>query len=113
MPPADPVDSVRYLRRAASLTAGELADGTGASPRTVRRWVNGQTEPQARYQRQLDNLDAVVRVLEDTLTAKGIRQWLRARNRYLDGQRPLDLLREGRFDRVYEAANAFREGYYL
>jgi len=109
----DASESVRYLRRQAGLTEIDLADGTGASPRTVRRWAKDGTQPQGRYQRHIDDLHTIVRVLEDSLTAKGIRQWLRSRNRYLRGQRPIDLLREEEFDRVYEAAQAFREGYHL
>lgn len=106
--------SVRYLRRQAGLTEVDLADGTGASPRTVRRWTQERgTQPQARYQRHIDDLRAVVELLDDSLTAKGMRQWLRSRNRYLGGQRPIDLLREDHYDRVQEAAQAFREGYYV
>lgn len=115
----DPVDitdaseNVRYLRRQAGLTEVDLADGTGASPRTVRRWAQERTQPQTRYQRHIDDLRTIVQLLEDSLTAKGMRQWLRSRNRYLGGQRPIDLLRENQFDRVHEAAQAFREGYYV
>lgn len=109
----DASESVRYLRRQAGLTEVDLADGTGASPRTVRRWAQEHTQPQARYQRHIDDLRTIVQLLEDSLTAKGMRQWLRSRNRYLGGQRPIDLLRENQFDRVQEAAEAFREGYYV
>jgi DNA-binding transcriptional regulator YiaG len=109
----DAVESVRYLRREWGLTEADLADGTGASQRTVRRWAQDRTQPQARYQRQIDDLRSIVQVLQDSLTAKGMRQWLRSRNRYLEEQRPIDLLREGKFERVHEAAQAFQEGYYL
>ncbi|HWV86177.1 MAG TPA: helix-turn-helix transcriptional regulator [Capillimicrobium sp.] len=109
----DATESVRYLRRHAGLTETDLADGTGASPRTVRRWAHARTTPQARYQPRIDDLRAIVEILEDTLTAKGIQQWLRSRNRYLGGQRPIDALRAGHFDKVQEAANAFSDGTYL
>jgi transcriptional regulator with XRE-family HTH domain len=109
----DPRDAVRYLRSNTGLTETDLVDGTGASERTVRRWAHDHSQPQTRYQRQIDDLRTIVSVLEPTLTARGIRQWLRSRNRYLDGQRPIDVLRDGRFDRVHEAANAFNDGSYL
>jgi len=35
------------------------------------------------------------KILEDSLTAEGIDQWLRAANRLLDGRRPIDLIDEG------------------
>jgi len=48
--------------------------------------------------------------LQDSLTPRGIGQWLRARKRYLKGERPVDQLRKGNFSDVYEAAVAFRDG---
>jgi hypothetical protein len=114
-PAPDPFSSVRYLRRNTKLTEADLADATGASTRTVRRWLAADTD-QARdphAAQQIDDLRMIVQELEESLTAKGIRQWLRARNRQLDGGRPIDLLRAGDFKRVHEAALAFREGYYV
>jgi transcriptional regulator with XRE-family HTH domain len=110
----DVFENVRYLRREIKLSEGDLAEGTGASTRTVRRWAKAQTAARqdTRYERQIDDLRMIVSELEDSLTAKGIRQWLLARNRYLKGDRPIDLLRDGHFKRVQEAAAAFREGYY-
>jgi transcriptional regulator with XRE-family HTH domain len=110
----DAFERVRYLRRHAKLTEADIADGTGASTRTVRRWIAAEPEAgEPHYTRQIDDLHAIVQELEESLTPKGIRQWLRARNRYLDGERPIDLLREGEFRRVREAALAFRDGYYV
>src|SRR5215207_178231 len=109
----DSGQSVRYLRTTTGLTETDLVDGTGASERTVRRWAHAKSEPQARYQRQIDDLRTIVNALEPTLTSRGIRQWLRARNRYLGDQRPIDLLRGGRFEQVHEAASAFNDGAYL
>jgi hypothetical protein len=111
----DFVEAVRYLRRHTKLTEVDLADGTGASTRTVRRWLatHSATRRESRYARQIDDLRMIVGELEESLTPKGIRQWLRARNRYLDGERPIDLIREREFKRVQEAALAFREGYYV
>jgi hypothetical protein len=104
---------VRYLRRNTGLTEADLADATGASTRTVRRWTALETDPQNRFVTQIDDLLAIVKMLEDSLTPKGTRQWLRSRNGYLSGARPIDHLREGRFAEVREAAVAFRDGVYL
>lgn len=51
-------------------------------------------------------------LLSDSLTQRGIEQWLRAPNRLLDGQRPLDLLERGEDAAVEEAARAFIDGAY-
>ena len=112
--PLDVAENVRYLRRQVGLTEVDLADGTGASTRTVRRWIAARaTQPQARYARPIDDLKTIVDELHDSLTPRGIRQWLRARNRYLGGARPIDELRGGHFDRVRQAAQAFSEGHYV
>jgi len=109
-----PFRQVQHLRHSLHLTENDLADATGASTRTVRRWSGAEAELSApRYAERIDDLHAVVAELEDSLTAKGIRQWLRARNRSLSGARPIELLCEGKFEPVYEAACAFRDGEYL
>jgi uncharacterized protein (DUF2384 family) len=114
--PISALERVRYLRGEMGLTETEISDATGASTRTVRRWASAheddlQREPN--YAQQIDDLHAVVVELKDSLTARGIRQWLRSRNRYLKGERPIDLLRNGKFEDVYEAAIAFRDGVYV
>jgi len=112
-PPHVDVDQrVRYLRREMGLTEGDLATITGAADRTVRRWLSGTT-PQHRHAERVDDLHAVVEELADSLTAKGVRQWLHGRNRHLKGDRPIERLAHGDFDAVYKAAEAFSRGYYV
>jgi hypothetical protein len=104
-------DAVRIIRHDIGLTEADVAAATGADERSVRRWL-GQTRP-IRHERQIDDLRAVVQLLAETLTPEGIRQWLRGRNRYLKGERPLDVLARGQYNRVHEAAEAFVEGYFV
>ncbi len=103
---------VRYLRREMGLTEQDLATATGAADRTVRRWLAG-TSPQSRHAERLDDVKTVVEELADSLTAKGVKQWLYGRNRNLDGARPIECLRKGEFEAVYKAAQAFSRGYYV
>ena len=70
------------------------------------------TTPQHSHATHLDDLKTIVDELTDSL-AKGVRQWLHGRNRLLDGDRPIDRLRNGEFDAVYKAAQAFGRGYYV
>lgn len=105
---------VRHLRVQIGLTETDLANGTGAAVRTVRRWISPRpTIPQARYARAIDDMTAITAELKDSFTARGIRQWLNSRNRYLEGRRPIELIAEGQYERVREAANALHEGYYV
>lgn len=111
--PHDADERVPYLRREMGLTERDLATVTGASERTVRRWLNGAATPQQRYAAPLDDLKTVVEELSDSLTAKGVKQWLHGRNRHLDGARPIECLASGEFDAVHKAAQAFSRGYYV
>jgi hypothetical protein len=64
----------------------------------------------------MDSGPAIVdirQILEDSLTAEGIEQWLRASNRLLDGRRPIDLIDEGNTESVRRAAQAFLDGAYV
>jgi hypothetical protein len=57
--------------------------------------------------------EEVVSLLDDSLTAKGIVQFMHARNRLL-GESPLQALKqEDGMERVVEAAQAFNEGSYV
>ncbi|HXH58404.1 hypothetical protein [Iamia sp.] len=51
--------------------------------------------------------------LVDALTPRGVAQWLRARNRLLDRERPIDVLAAGEVEKVRGAAEAFVEGAYV
>ena len=54
-----------------------------------------------------------VNLLLDSLSPGGVADWFAAKNRYLGGERPIDLLSANQHDRVLEAARAFIEGTYL
>ena len=64
----------------------------------------------------MDSGPAIVdirQILEDSLTAEGIEQWLRASNRLLYGRRPIALIDEGNTESVRRAAQAFLDGAYV
>lgn len=112
--PSTAREVAQRLRSGVGLTEADLATATGASTRTVRRWLADDAGgPQARYAARIDDLRIIVDELQDSLTSKGIRQWLHARSRYLQGARPIDSIGKGQFDSVHKAALAFSEGYYI
>ena len=55
----------------------------------------------------------LVLLLSDSLTPRGVGQWLHAKNRLLDGERPVDLLAEDHYEKVRSAAEAFVDGSYV
>jgi hypothetical protein len=93
------------------VTQGDVAVVTHVTDRAVRGWKTSDIRPD-RYDRLAQLRDLVI-LLSDSLTPRGVGQWLHAKNRLLEGQRPVDLLAEDRYDTVREAAEAFVDGAYV
>jgi Protein of unknown function (DUF2384) len=93
------------------VTQADIAAVTGVSDRAVRGWGESAIRPE-RYDR-LAELRDIALILEDSLSPRGVGQWLHARNRLLAGGRPLELLRDGRAAEVRTAAQAFIDGAYV
>ena len=104
-------DVVHALRQF-GLTQAAIALATQASARSVRNWQRTSAiRPQA--EDRLRDLREVALLLQETLTRRGVGQWLRARNRLLGGRRPLEALAAGETQAVREAAAAYVEGAYV
>jgi len=95
-----------------TLTQADLAQATGASERSVRNWKK-TSAIRPEYEERLGDVRDIALILQDSLTPRGVGQWLRARNRMLDGRRPLELIHEGDLAMVKEAAQAFVDGAYV
>jgi len=93
------------------LTQAEVGSVTGVSDRAVRAWARSTIRPE-HYDRLAELRDLVV-LLSDSLTPRGVGQWLHARNRLLGGERPLDAVVGGGLDEVRRAALAFIDGSYV
>jgi transcriptional regulator with XRE-family HTH domain len=93
------------------ITQAEVAAVTHVSDRAVRGWRESAIRTE-NYDRLAELRDLVLR-LSDSLSARGVAQWLRARNRLLDRERPIDVLAAGRVGEVRSAAEAFIEGSYV
>jgi Protein of unknown function (DUF2384) len=94
------------------LTQASIARATGATIRTVRNWQE-TSAIRPRNDERLRELREIVLLLRETLTPRGVGQWLNARNRLLGGRRPIEVLAEGRSKPVRDAANAYVEGAYV
>lgn len=104
-------DIVRALRRV-GFTQKQIASATGATDRTVRNWAaTGAIRPA--YDERIRELSEISLLLSETATPRGVTQWLNARNRLLDNERPVDLIARGEADRVRAVAEAFVEGTYV
>jgi hypothetical protein len=104
-------DVVRRLRDF-GLTQSAIAKATGATVRSVRNW-QATSAIRPRNDERLRDLREIVLILKETLTEKGVGQWLQARNRTLKGRRPIELLERGEFEAARDAAKAYVEGAYV
>lgn len=94
------------------LTQASIAKATGATVRSVRNWQETSAiRPQ--NDERLRELREIVLLLRETLTPRGVGQWLTARNRLLGGRRPIEVLSEGHAEKVRVAAKAYVEGAYV
>ena len=124
---ADGAVHTRQMRSARPVEAGDIvsvltkngvaqrdiATVTHVDEKTVYTWKTHRAAPRPAAYDRLDDLRNLVDELADTLTPRGITQWLRARNRQLSGRRPLEALADGDTAAVMGAARAFAEGTYV
>ena len=99
---------VSDLREA--LSADEIASIVGIHARQVQNWASGKNRPQGANRDLLLEVDYLVRRLRGVYRPEGVEIWLHGRNRSLNGERPIDLLRAGQFPRVLEAVDRLYEG---
>lgn len=90
--------------------AGDLAQITGATPRSVSRWTAAKAMPRRDAEDRLIELKAVVDQLRSVLSDEPARLWLRSPNPELDWRKPLELIAEGDYRRVIGAILAMAEG---
>lgn len=93
------------------VTQAEVAAVAQVSDRAVRGWRQSAIRTE-NYDR-LSELRDLVLLLSDSLAPRGVAQWLRARNRVLARERPLDVLAAGGVEQVRSAAEAFVDGSYV
>lgn len=109
-----PARAIEQLRGDLGLSTDELAGASGASSRTVKRWLEGETHPQRGARRRLADLNALHHRLRETFgSPEARRAWLRASNRHLGGLTPADAMRAGRIDRVDAALEALDSGIFV
>jgi len=97
--------------RSPSLSQEVFSRILNVSARTAHRWLKG-TRP--RRNPKLDGLLEIVALLEQALpNTEAIRSYLYHSNPNLGGEKPIDLLIRGEFDRVTADLQAVQEGVYV
>lgn len=90
--------------------AGDVAQVTGSTPRSVSRWATAKATPRRDAEDRLLELRAVADQLRAVLRDEPARLWLRSPNPELDWRKPLELVAEGEYRRVIGAVLAMAEG---
>jgi DNA-binding transcriptional regulator YiaG len=100
---------IRDLRETA-LTTTELAEIAGVKDRQVQHWAAGTHRPTGPKRDRLLEVAYIVDQLKGVYKPEGVDIWLHGRNRDLNGNRPIDLLREGDFAAVLNAVERLTTG---
>lgn len=87
----------------------DVARVTGATPRSVTRWLEGAS-PRRPAEERLLELKAVVDVLRRVMDDEPARLWIRSPNPDLGYEKPLDVIERGDYRRVIGAILALAEG---
>lgn len=87
----------------------DIAHATGASLRAVASWAAGGTATRSHEDRLME-LYRLSGLIAESVVADKVGLWFRTPNRFLDWQKPLDLLHQGgqgpRIEGVIEGLNA-------
>ena len=92
------------------IDAADVAQITGATPRSVSRWAAAKAAPRRDAEDRLLELKSVVDLLRSVLRDEPARLWLRSPNPDLDWRKPLELIADGEYRRVIGAVLAMAEG---
>lgn len=113
--PQSLIESGYYARivtdiRDSALTTVELAGITGVKERQVHHWAAGSHKPGGEVRDRLLEVAYIVDQLREVYAPEGVEIWLHGRNKGLDSQRPIDLLRAGDFTAVLAAVDRLKTG---
>lgn len=107
------VEKLESASSAIELEQTEIARVMDANPRTVARWLQGETEPRPEARERLLELIAVLDRLSGVLQPSAAHDWLFTPSPVLDHHKPVDLLRNREYRKVLGAIDALAEGVYV
>ncbi len=93
-------------------TADAAAKLLGVSKSQPSRWRTGEERPSSEMQRLLLDLDHVIGRAHLLFTPEVALDWLTGSNSYLDGARPIEVLKQRGSTEVIEALDAAMQGAY-
>lgn len=100
------------LKDRGGLRGTDVANIAAVSPATVSRWIAGTAFPHPKTQLLISDLRYVVDRLAEFYSPEETRLWLYSRHRLLNGERPIDLIHDGRTDEVLTVIESLSDGTY-
>jgi len=88
----------------------DVARVSDTNPRSVTRWKAQEAAPRREAEERLLELRAVVDLARRVMRDNAARLWLRSPNPDLGYDKPLDLIAQGRYQRVIDLLLAIAEG---
>lgn len=104
---------LKVIDEKASLRLAEVANLLEVRPETVSRWNQGKAFPQPEPEQRLLELGYIVEQLAELYEPDEARLWLLSPQKIFRGERPVDLIRSGRYQEVLHAIHQLQEGVYL
>jgi len=96
-----------------AMRAVDIANLLDARPETVSRWNKGKAFPREQALNILLELEYLVDQLADFYEPNEVRLWMFSRQRLLDGEKPAELVKQGKIDKVMQLVNQLRDGVYI
>jgi transcriptional regulator with XRE-family HTH domain len=101
------------IQREAGITAREVAQLLNTTPETISRWRTGRADPQPDRRDNLLQLRWLVRELAELYPPDEAHLWLFSPHKLLRGERPADLIRQGRIEEVKRIIAQLQDGAYV
>ena len=103
---------IEDLRDRGGLRGTDVANIAAVSPATVSRWIAGTEFPHPKTQLLISDLRYVVDRLAEFYSPEKTRLCLYSRHRLLHGERPIDLIHDGRTSEVLTVLEGLSDGTY-
>jgi transcriptional regulator with XRE-family HTH domain len=100
---------IEELKSQGGLKEIDVANIASVSPTTVSRWIAGKARPDPQTQLVISDLRYVVDRLSEFYAPDETRLWLYSKHRPLNGERAVDLIKQGDVEKVLMAVESINE----
>lgn len=106
-------ERIKELRSGTGLTYRDIAEAIGTTPRSVMRWVSGESVPRRGLRDRLFELSVVVNLAGEVMKSHVIGLWIFTPNPFLNYEPPAKFIAAEQFREVIGAIRATGEGVFV